>query len=63
MAMCKKCGERKRRWPRSCSRCRSESDRAEAASDAAELAVEAGLLGWIGRGVTGVVRLVLRVLD
>ncbi|WP_406740713.1 hypothetical protein [Streptomyces atratus] len=54
---------RKRRWPRSCSQCRSGPDRAEAAGDAAELAVETGLLGWIGRGTMGVVRLVLRAFD
>ncbi|SFX76174.1 hypothetical protein SAMN02787144_100637 [Streptomyces atratus] len=63
MAVCKKCGVRKRRWPRSCSQCRSGPDRAEAAGDAAELAVETGLLGWIGRGTMGVVRLVLRAFD
>ncbi|MFJ2647688.1 hypothetical protein ACIO1C_13260 [Streptomyces sp. NPDC087420] len=63
MATCKKCGAQKRRWPRSCSRCRSESDRADTAADAAELAVEVGLLRWIGQGVTGVVRLLLRTLD
>ncbi|GAA1163822.1 hypothetical protein GCM10009654_20740 [Streptomyces hebeiensis] len=60
MAMCKKCGKRKRRWPRSCPRCRSASDRAEAAADAVELAVETGLLAWIGRGVMAAARLVLR---
>ncbi|MFC9622830.1 hypothetical protein ACFTXM_23535 [Streptomyces sp. NPDC056930] len=54
---------RKRRWPSSCSQCRSWPDRAEAAGDAAELAVETGLLGWIGRGTMGVVRLALRALD
>jgi len=58
--MCKKCGARKGRWPRACSRCRTgSSDRAENALEAAELAVETGLLGWIGRGV---VRLVLRTI-
>ncbi len=30
--------------------------------DAAELAAETGLLGWIGQGVMGVVRLVLRTI-
>lgn len=30
--------------------------------DAAELAVETGLLGWMGRGVMAVVRLVLRTI-
>ncbi|WP_229867400.1 hypothetical protein [Streptomyces gelaticus] len=54
---------RKRRWPRSCLRCRYGPGRAGAAGDAAELAVETGLLGWIGRGVTGVVRLALRAFD
>ncbi|WP_329378128.1 hypothetical protein [Streptomyces sp. NBC_01716] len=60
MAMCRKCGTRKRRWPRSCPRCRSGADRADTAADVAELAVETGLLGWIARGVTAAVRLVLR---
>lgn len=62
MAMCKKCGASKRRWPRSCSRCSYGSQRPDVAAGAAELAVEAGLLGWIVRGFRGVVRLVLRVL-
>ncbi len=31
--------------------------------DAAEVAVETGLLGWIARGAMGVVRLVLRALN
>jgi len=30
--------------------------------DAAELAAELGLLGWIGRGLMTVVRLVLRTI-
>lgn len=63
MAICKKCGARKRSWLRSCSRCRSGSDRADVLADSVELAVETGLLGWIGRGITGVARLVLRVFD
>ncbi|GAA5214166.1 hypothetical protein GCM10023323_58090 [Streptomyces thinghirensis] len=63
MAICKKCRAQKRGWPRSCARCRSESDRTDAAETAAEIAVEAGLLGWIWRGVMGVVRLVLRGLN
>ncbi|GAA1069686.1 hypothetical protein GCM10009647_092230 [Streptomyces sanglieri] len=63
MAMCKKCGARKRSWPRSCSRCRSGPDRADAAADAAEVAVETGLLGGIGRGITEVARMVLRAFD
>lgn len=62
MARCRKCGAGKRRWPRSCSRCRSGEDRGEAATDVAELVVETGLLGWIGRGVTAVARLILRVV-
>ena len=63
MAKCEKCGARKRRRPRSCPRCRSESaDRAETAVDAAELAAELGLLGWIGRGVMTMVRLALRAI-
>ncbi|MFE4052946.1 hypothetical protein [Streptomyces sp. YIM B13518] len=63
MAICKKCGADKRRWPRSCSRCPSRYDRGDAAADAAELAVETGLLGWIGRGFMTVVRLVLRAIN
>ncbi|RKN40937.1 hypothetical protein D7294_17895 [Streptomyces hoynatensis] len=63
MAMCKKCGARKRRWPRSCSRCRFDADPVDAAAAAADMAVAAGLLGWIRRGVMGVVRLVQRTLD
>ncbi|MER6623895.1 hypothetical protein [Streptomyces sp. NPDC000931] len=63
MAMCKKCGEQKRSWPRSCSRCRSGRDWTEPAADAADLASAAGLLGWFWRGVKGVVRLVLRTAD
>lgn len=63
MVMCKKCGAEKRRWPRSCSRCRSQEDRGEAAADAAELAVETGLLGWVWRGFMGVVRLMLRAVN
>ncbi|QEU76864.1 hypothetical protein CP967_30740 [Streptomyces nitrosporeus] len=63
MATCEKCGGRKRRRPRSCPRCRSGADRAETGADVAELVVETGLLGWVGRGVTGMMRLVLRVLD
>ncbi|TXS10000.1 hypothetical protein EAO68_24375 [Streptomyces sp. wa22] len=63
MTKCKKCGTRRRRWPRSCSRCRStSSDRAETAVEAAELAAELGLLGWIGRGVMTMVRLALRAI-
>ncbi|MEO3976950.1 hypothetical protein [Streptomyces sp. CAU 1734] len=53
----------KRRWPRNCSRCRSRSDQGDAAADVAELAVETGLLGWIGRAFMGAVRLVLRAVD
>ncbi|GAA2276732.1 hypothetical protein GCM10010415_50760 [Streptomyces atrovirens] len=63
MAKCKKCGARKRGWPRSCSRCRSKSDWTESAADTADLASEAGLFGWLWRGVKGVVRLVLRAVD
>ncbi|WP_395575383.1 hypothetical protein [Streptomyces sp. BK79] len=63
MATCKKCGAHKRGWPRSCSRCGSGAERTDAAADAAEIAVESGLLGWIGRGVMGVVRLVLRAFN
>ncbi|MFF4752165.1 hypothetical protein ACWD5R_10735 [Streptomyces sp. NPDC002514] len=53
---------RKRRWPRSCSGCGSEPDRASVVAEATDVAVAYGLLGWIGRGVMGVVRLVLRIL-
>ncbi|MFE0413203.1 hypothetical protein [Streptomyces tendae] len=60
MATCKKCGADKRRWPRSCQRCGSGSDRMDAAADAADVAVQSGLLVW--RGVMSVVRLVLRAL-
>ncbi|QER87560.1 hypothetical protein F3L20_18315 [Streptomyces tendae] len=63
MVLCRNCGAQKRRWPRACARCRPRSDRGDAAADAAELAVETGLLGWIGRGVMTVVRLVLRAVD
>ncbi|WP_217144874.1 hypothetical protein [Streptomyces sp. AC627_RSS907] len=64
MAKCKKCGARKRSWPRSCSRCRrSESDWTDTAADAADLAEAGGLLAWIWRGVTGFARLALRALD
>src|SRR5688572_28286705 len=63
MVMCRKCGAQKRRWPRSCSRCHSRSDRGDAAADTAELAVETGLLGWVGRGVMSVVRLISRAVD
>ncbi|MBT2895536.1 hypothetical protein HET64_02380 [Streptomyces sp. McG3] len=66
MATCKKCGARKHRWPRSCSRCRSgvadKADKGETAMDAAELATEVGLLGWIARGFMAVVRMALRAI-
>ncbi|MFG3133582.1 hypothetical protein [Streptomyces tendae] len=63
MATCKKCGADKRRWPRSCPRCRTGSDRMDAAADAADVAVQSGLFGWIWRGVVSMVRLVLRALN
>ncbi|MGW1599671.1 hypothetical protein [Streptomyces eurythermus] len=63
MAVCERCGERKRRRPRSCSRCGSGWDRADTAADVTELAAETGMFGWIGRGVAGVARLVARALD
>ncbi|MFF8997396.1 hypothetical protein ACF1GW_09840 [Streptomyces achromogenes] len=63
MAVCKRCGERKRRWPRSCSRCDSGWDRAETTADVTDVVVETGMLGWVGRGVAGVARLVVRALD
>lgn len=63
MAVCKRCGEQKRRWPRSCSRCDSGWDRAGTTADVAGVALDTGLLGWIGRGVAGLARLVARALD
>lgn len=64
MTMCKKCGARKRRWPRSCSQCRSKSERTSEAGDAAaDIAKAGGLFEWIWRGVTAVVRLVARTLN
>lgn len=63
MAVCKRCGERKRRWPRSCSRCDSGWDRTDTAADVTGLAADAGLFGWVGRGVAGLARLVVRALD
>lgn len=63
MAMCKKCGAQKRRWPRSCTRCPSASDRGDAATDAAELVVETGLLGSIGRALMSMLRLIGRAVD
>jgi predicted amidophosphoribosyltransferase len=59
MMKCKKCGKPKRRWPRSCSRCRSKWDRTDAAEDVVDIVVEEGLFSWIWRGVMAVVRLVL----
>lgn len=61
MTICKKCGARKRRWPRSCSACGSGAGRSAAGDGAADVAVHAGLFDWVGRGVTAVVRLVLRL--
>ncbi|MEU9200894.1 hypothetical protein [Streptomyces sp. NPDC048332] len=63
MTMCEKCGTRKRGLPRSCSRCRSRPDRTEAVADAADIAVAGGLLNWIWRGITALVRLVLRTVN
>lgn len=63
MAMCKKCGAQKRRWPRSCARCGQGEDRADVAADVAEVALDTGVLRWIGRAITGVVRLALRAFD
>lgn len=66
MTTCKKCGARKRRWPRSCSRCRSgvvdKADKGQTTMDAAELAAEVGLLGWIARSFMAVVRMALRAI-
>lgn len=63
VATCRKCGARKRRWPRSCPACRAGSGRADVAAEGADVAVAAGALGWIGRGITGLVRLVMRALN
>ncbi|AKG41647.1 hypothetical protein SXIM_02630 [Streptomyces xiamenensis] len=60
MATCKKCGARKRRWPRSCPTCRAGSYRADAAVLGANVSVAAGLFGGIRRAVTGLVR---RIID
>ncbi|SOD67366.1 hypothetical protein SAMN06297387_13032 [Streptomyces zhaozhouensis] len=66
MAMCKNCGADKRRWPRSCPRCRAGAGRTEAATDtaanAADLATSAGLFGGIWQAVTAAVRWVVRAL-
>ncbi|AZM49266.1 hypothetical protein DMB38_28855 [Streptomyces sp. WAC 06738] len=63
MATCRKCGAGKRRWPRSCPACRAGSSRADVAAEGAGAAVSLGVLGWIGRGIAGAVRAVLRVLN
>ncbi|TXS78931.1 hypothetical protein EAO76_10470 [Streptomyces sp. sk2.1] len=63
MTNCRKCGGRKRRWPRSCPHCRHGVDRAETAVDAGELALETGLFRLIGRGMAGMARLLLRAFD
>ncbi|CAL9595445.1 hypothetical protein SUDANB171_05300 [Streptomyces sp. enrichment culture] len=60
MATCRKCGARKRRWPRSCPTCRAGSYRADAAVLGADVSVMAGLFGWIRRTVTALVR---RIID
>ncbi|MFJ9111988.1 hypothetical protein [Streptomyces sp. NPDC102283] len=39
-----------------------KADKGETAMDAAELAAEVGLLGWIARGLMAVVRLALRAI-
>lgn len=63
VAECRKCGARKRRWPRSCPACHAGSGRADMAADGADMAAATGLFGWIGRGVMGLVRLVARAFD
>ncbi len=60
MAICKKCGVRKRSWPRSCPGCRAGSARADVAVAGADVTVAAGLFAGIRRVVTGIVR---RILD
>jgi hypothetical protein len=62
MNSCRKCGG-PRRWRRVCSSCRTRSEKADVAADAAELAVETGLLSLIGRAVVGVVRGALRAFN
>ncbi|MEV6474589.1 MULTISPECIES: hypothetical protein [unclassified Streptomyces] len=39
-----------------------KADKGETAMDAAELATEVGLLGWIARGFMAVVRMALRAI-
>ncbi|TGA93169.1 hypothetical protein E4099_26800 [Streptomyces palmae] len=63
MASCRRCGGHKRRWPRACARCGTGHGRADAAADVGELAGEIGLLQVIGRGIAGVARSMLRILD
>ncbi|MFF5333673.1 hypothetical protein [Streptomyces sp. NPDC013181] len=63
MATCKKCGAQKRRWPRSCAQCRHGENRADIAAEAAQTAVETGAFRLIGRAITGVARLTMRVFD
>ncbi|NJQ02164.1 hypothetical protein [Streptomyces zingiberis] len=60
MTNCEKCGADKRRWPRSCPRCRAGRRREKAAGGAADLALPAGVLEWLWRGVAGAARAVLR---
>jgi len=60
MAICKKCGVRKRRWPRSCPGCRAGSARADVAVTGVDVTVATGLFGVIRRAGTGNVR---RILD
>ncbi|GAA2991547.1 hypothetical protein Sfulv_01790 [Streptomyces fulvorobeus] len=63
MTTCGKCGAQRRRWPRRCARCRSGPDRADVAADAGEVAAELGAFGWIGRGIAGILRMLLRAVD
>ncbi|GAA1500054.1 hypothetical protein GCM10009802_54910 [Streptomyces synnematoformans] len=63
MATCKKCGIRKRRWPRSCPRCRAGVDRTDVAVTAVDTGVATGVVGWLGRGVRGIARLLQRAFD
>ncbi|GAA3869986.1 hypothetical protein [Streptomyces sedi] len=66
MAKCVKCGADKRRWPRSCPKCRHGAGRRDDATDTAatatDLAASAGLFGGIWRGVMTAVRWVVRAL-
>lgn len=63
MATCQRCGGTKRRWARACPPCRTKWDRRESAGAVADVAVAAGLFGWIRRGVTALFQWVLRAFN